>query len=115
LKKFQDKTTVDPAFVDKALEEASIYSIMMKFKASENTDGLCHQNPKTAERTVNIEATVVIDIKEGDRMTKKELASCHGVSYGTMNKILHDNLGLVKNSVHWVPMLLSEDQRTGES
>jgi hypothetical protein len=28
-----------------------------------------------------------------------------------MNKILHDDLGLVKKSTRWVPKLLSDDQR----
>jgi hypothetical protein len=43
-----------------------------------------------------------------------DLATAHGVSYGTMHNILHQELGLVKKSARWVPKLLSEDQK-GES
>jgi hypothetical protein len=72
---------------------------------------ICAIRTQKTKRTVNIVAAVTADIKEDRRLTCKELASSHGVSYGTMNKILHDDLGLVKKSARWVPNLLSEDQK----
>jgi histone-lysine N-methyltransferase SETMAR len=105
------KKTVDAAFGDKALKKASIYFIMKKVKAGKNTDDLRHQNAKKTKRTANIVAAVAADIKEDRRLSVKELASSHGVSYGTMFKILHDDLGLVKKSARWVPKLLSDDQK----
>jgi hypothetical protein len=40
-----------------------------------------------------------------------DLATTHGVSYGTMHNTLHDELGLVKKSMQWVPKLLSEEKK----
>ncbi len=102
------KKNVDAAFGDKALKKASIYFIMKKVKAGKNTEDLRHQNAKKTKRTANI---VAANIKEDRRLSVKELASSHGVSYGMMNKILYDDLGLVKKSTCWVPKLLSDDQR----
>ncbi len=97
---------MDAAFGDKALKKASIYFTMKKVKAGKNTNDLCHQNTKKTKKTANIVAAVAADIKEDHHLTVKELASSHGVSYGTMNKILYDDLGLVKQSARWVPKLL---------
>ncbi len=96
---------MDAAFGDKALKKASIYFIMKKVKAGKNTDDLRHENAKKTKRTANIAAAVAADIKEDRRLSVKELASYHGM----MNKILHDDLGLVKKSARWVPKLLSDD------
>ncbi len=84
---------------------------MKKVKAGKNTDDLRHQNAKKTKRTANIVAAVAADIKEDRRLSVKEIASSHNVSYGTMNKILLDDLGLVKKSARWVPKLLSDDQK----
>jgi hypothetical protein len=85
-------------FWEKAMRKASIYFIMKKVKASKTTDDLRHQNLNKTKRTVNIVAAVTANIKEDHRLTSKELASSYGVSYRTVNNILHDNLGLVKKS-----------------
>ncbi len=36
----------------------------------------------------------------------------HGLTFGTVQAILTDNLGLVKKSARWVPKLLSSEQKT---
>ncbi len=54
---------------------------------------------------------VAAAIKEDHRMTYRVLASSNGVSYGTKNKILHDNLDVVKKSACWMPELLSDNQK----
>ncbi len=102
---------MDAAFGEKSLKKASFYFIMKKVKAGKTTNVLRHKNPKKTKRTVNIVAAVTADIKEDRGLTCHEIASSQGVSYGTMNKILHDNLGLVKKLARWVPKPLSEDQK----
>jgi hypothetical protein len=51
------------------------------------------------------------DVKADHCIMCRDLASAHGVSFGTMHNILHVELGLVKKSAHWVPKLLSPEQK----
>ena len=44
-------------------------------------------------------------------MNIADLAVEHDVSYGTISKILHKELGLVKKSARWVPKLLNQEQK----
>jgi hypothetical protein len=41
----------------------------------------------------------------------QDLARAHGRSYGTISRILHSQLGLVKKLARWVPKLLSKEQK----
>jgi hypothetical protein len=59
------------------------------------------------KRTLDIIVVVVANMKADCQATCMDLTTAHGVSYGTMQNILHDELGLVKKSVRWVPKLLS--------
>jgi histone-lysine N-methyltransferase SETMAR len=43
-------------------------------------------------------------------VTIQALAKAHGSSFGTISRILHSQLGLVKKSARWVPKLLSQEQ-----
>ena len=105
------KTTVDSAFGDKTLSKASIYKIVKKVKAGKNTSDQRHLNAKKTKRTKPLVASVAADIASNARANIKDLALAHGVSYGTIVNILHEDLGLVKKSARWVPKLLSEAQK----
>ncbi len=60
------------------------------------------------KRTLDI---VVANVNADCIFTCMDLVTAHGVSYGTMHNILHDELGLVKKLARWVPKLLSEEQK----
>ncbi len=60
------------------------------------------------KRTLDI---VDANVNAARIVTCIDLATAHGVSYGTMHSILHDELGLVKKLAQWVPKLLSEEQK----
>ncbi len=60
---------------------------------------------------MDIIAVVATDGKEDGRVSVRDLASAHGVSYGTINNILHDDLGLVKKSARQVLKLLSDEEK----
>ncbi len=104
------KILTDAAFGDKSLTKTTIYNILKKVKAGETTDDQRHLNAKKTKRT-HIIATVAADVNADWQVTCRDLATAHGVSYGTMHNILHEELGLVKKSARWVPKLLSEDQK----
>jgi hypothetical protein len=105
------KILTDAAFGDKSLTKTAIYNILKKVKAGKTTNDLRHLNAKKNKRTQDIIAAVAADVNSDRRVTCMDLTTSHGVSYGTMQNILHQELGLVKKSAQWVPKLLSEDQK----
>jgi histone-lysine N-methyltransferase SETMAR len=108
------KILADAAFENKSLMKTAIYSILKKVKAGETIDDQQHLNAKKTKRTQDIIAAVAANVNADRRVRCMDLATAHGVSYGTMHNILHQELGLVKNSARWVPKLLSEDQKRRE-
>jgi hypothetical protein len=105
------KNTTDSAFGDKSLSKSAIYKIINKVKAGESTNDKRHLNFKKTKRSMEIIAAVAADVKADCRITCRDLATAHGVSFGTMHNILHEKLGLVKKSACWVPKLLSTEQK----
>ncbi len=93
------------------MSKSAIYKIINKVKAGETNEDKRHLNPKKTKRTMDIIAAVATDVKADDRISCRDLASAHGVSFGTMHNILHVELGLVKKSARWVPKLLSPEQK----
>jgi transposase len=105
------KNTADAAFGGKTLSKSVIYKILNKVKAGETTEDKRHLNPKKMKRPVDIIAAVAADVKADCRITCRDLATAHGVSFGTVHNILHEEQGLVKKSAQWVPKLLSPEQK----
>ncbi len=87
--------------------KTAIYNILKKVKAGETTDDQRHLDAKKTKRTQDIIAAVAADVNADRRVMCMDLATAHGVSYGTMHNILHQELGLVKKSARWAPKLLS--------
>ena len=56
-------------------------------------------------------ASVAAAVAEDRRVSIKDLARAHGTSYGTISRILHSQLGLVKKLARWVPKLSSTLRR----
>jgi hypothetical protein len=91
--------------------KTAIYNILKKGKAGETTDNQQHLNAKKTKRTQDIITAVPADVDSDRWVTCMDLATAHDVSYGTMHNILHEELGLLKKSLRWVPKPLSEDQK----
>jgi hypothetical protein len=56
-------------------------------------------------------ASVAAAVSEDRRMSIQDLARAHG----TISRILHSQLGLIKKSACWVPKLLSKEQKESEN
>ena len=67
--------------------------------------------PKTSVAKANI-AAVKIVIEQDARLSVKDLASCTGISEGSVQTILKKRLDLRKVCARWVPHLLTEEQKT---
>jgi len=102
---------VKKAYGDAALKKTAIYNIIKKVKAGKNTSDQRHLNPKKTQRTSKVVAAVAAAIQEDARVTMEQLEATTGASHGTISRILHDELGLVKKSARWVPKLLDAAQK----
>ena len=104
-KSFGDiKKLVDDVYGDKALKKTQIYKILKQVNMGKNRRGFTKQKTKM---TADLIACVAAAVAEDRRVSIQDLARAHGTSYGTISRILHSQLGLVKKSALWVPKLLS--------
>ena len=67
--------------------------------------------PKTFVTKANI-AAVKIVVEQDARLSVKDIASCTGISEGSVQTILKKCLDLRKVCARWVPHLLTEEQKT---
>ena len=67
--------------------------------------------PKTSVTKTNI-AAVKIVAEQSARLSVKDMASCTGISEGSVQTILKMRLDLRKVCARWVPHLLTEEQKT---
>jgi hypothetical protein len=87
------------------LTKTAIYNILKNVKAGETTNDQWHLNAKKTKWTQDIITAASANVNAERQVTCMDLATVHGVSYGTMHNILHEELGLVKKLAHWVPKL----------
>ena len=67
--------------------------------------------PKSSVAKANI-AAVKIVVEQDARLSVKDIASCTGISEGSVQTILKKRLDLKKVCARWVPQLLTEQQKT---
>ena len=67
--------------------------------------------PKTSVTKANI-AAVKIVVEQDARLSVEDIASCTGISEGSVQTILKKRLDLRKVYSRWVPHLLTEEQKT---
>ena len=79
-----------------------------KFSVEDNTHP---GRPKTSVTKANI-AAVKIVVKQDARLSVKDIASCTGISEGSVQTILKKRLDLRKVYSRWVLHLLTEEQKT---
>ena len=70
------------------------------------------RRPKTSVTKVNI-AAVKIVVEQDARLSVKNIASCTGISEGSVQTILKKRLDLRKVCARWIPHLLTEKQKKG--
>ena len=106
-KSFGDtKKLVDDVYGDMTLKKTQIYEILKRVKMGKNTDDRRGFTKQKTKMTADLIACVAAAVAEDRRVSIQDLARAHGTSYGTISRILHSQLGLVKKSGRWVPKLL---------
>ena len=76
-----------------------------KFSVEDDT---CPGRPKTSVTKANIAAVVV---EQDARLSVKDIASCTGISEGSVQTIWKKRVDLRKVCARWVPNLLTEEQK----
>ena len=67
--------------------------------------------PKTSVTKANITAVKIV-VEHDARLSVRDIASCTGISEGSVQTILKKRLDLRKVCTSWVPHLLTEEQKT---
>ncbi len=105
------KQSLDVVYPDSALSKTAIYDILKKVKAGQDASDQRHSNPVKTVRTPDFIEAVKLFIEQDRRVTVQELKEHFSCSRGTIQNVLHNDLGLVKKSARWVPKLLSDGQK----
>ena len=71
----------------------------------------CPGRPKISVTKANI-AAVKTEVKQDARLSVRDIASCTGISEGSVQTILKKCLDLRKVCARWVPHWLTEEQKT---
>ena len=79
-----------------------------KFSAEDDTRP---GRPKTSVTKANI-TVVKIVVEQDAQLSVKDIASCTGISEGSVQTILKKRLDLRKVCARWVSHLLTEEQKT---
>ena len=87
----------------------TVFRWVKAFKAGKFSveDDTCPGRPKTSVTKTNI-AAVKIVVEQDARLSVKDIASCTGISEGSVQTILKKRLDLRKACTRWVPHLLTE-------
>ena len=91
----------------------TVFRVVKAFKAGKFSvkDNTLTGRPKTSVTKANI-AAVKIVVEQDARLSVKDIASCTGISEGSVQTILKKRLNLRKVCARWVPHLLIEEQKT---
>ena len=96
-----------------APSRATVFRWFDGFRGGKNTitDEKKSGRPKTASTRENLEKVANL-IKEDPRITIGKLSDELAIGRNAIESILHDELHLVKMSAHWIPKLLTCEQKT---
>jgi len=103
--------TLNDIYGDESLHRGQVYRIFVDLKRGENgSDKRGWNTEKRVRVEKNIEAVRSM-INDDRRVTIVDIEMATGLSRGTINRILHDDLRLSKLSARWVPHLLTDKHK----
>ena len=92
----------------------TVFRCVKAFKAGKFSveDDTRPGRPKTSVTKANIAAAVKNVVEQDARLSVRDIASCTGISEGSVQTVLKTRLDLGKVCARWVPHLLTEEQKT---
>ena len=96
---------------DSAPKKTAVYKWIQRFKENraDCQDDSRSGRPSTSRSEENVAAVQSL-LEEDRRITIDYISSTIGISRGSVNSILTENLGLSKLSSRWVPKALRQEQ-----
>ena len=114
-KKGMSPKEIHEDFMETLGKESPSYSTVKKWAAeftrgreSTEDDERCGPKEATTDENVEIVHSLVMCDR---RRNQRDIASEVGISFGAVQSILTDILGMSKVSARWVPRMLTEDQK----
>ena len=95
---------------DMGMSISQVRQLVAATMAGKDTGDKRPQNPKRMKRTADFIAAVKAMVEEDRCMMVKEIAEAFDIGIATVDRVLHDDLGLSKKSERWVPKLLNEEK-----
>ncbi|XP_067937020.1 protein GVQW3-like [Watersipora subatra] len=100
------------AFGDESLKKTQVYEWHKRFrKGREEVEDDKRCGAPTSRRTVTAIDTVKAIVNADRRVTIREVSQQTGLSFGTIHKILKDDLNMHRVAAKFVPRLLNDDQK----
>jgi len=97
---------------DVIMDVKNVRSWVRQFKEGRTS---CENKPKEPQprtsRSEDMIAQVEQMVMEDRRLTVKQTAANAGISVGSVDTILHDNLKMRKVSARWVPRMLTDENK----
>lgn len=105
-------TRLKAQFGDSTLSQNRVYTWAREFKGGrERVENESHDRRPRTSLTDDNTRTVRELIERDRRLTVEEISSEVGISYGSVQSIITDQLGFRKISARWVPRLLTGNQK----
>ena len=97
---------------DGVMDVKNVHSWVQHFKEGQTS---CENKPKEprprTSRSEDMIARVEQMVMEDRRLTVKQMAANAGISVGSLDTILHDDLKMRKVSARWVPRMLTDENK----
>ena len=94
------------------MDVKNVRSWVRQFKEGRTS---CENNPKEprprTSRSEDMIARVEQVVMEDRRLTVRQIAANTGISLGSVDTILHDDLKMRKVSARWVPRMLTDENK----
>lgn len=101
---------VNSTYGEKSVNRRLVYQWFQRFKEGNESLDVHARTGRPAIRT-DANVRIVSDaIEEDQRVTIRDLSEQSGFSYGTVQRILNEDLKMRRVSASWVPRLLTEEQ-----
>ena len=105
-------TTIQQAFGDKSLSRTQVFQWHTWFKTSRTSvDNDKHTRRATSCTTPETVAWIQQLIRQDQRQTIRDIAEKVGVSYGTCQRVLTEELGMHRVAAKFMPRILTADQK----
>jgi len=111
---FSKKNTIEmvsSAYGETAVKKTVIYKWYNRFQEGRENIGDDARSGRPASKTSSHVAAVKELLDKDRRITIREIVDRTDCGYGTVFKIIHDQLNMRRICARWIPKMLTDDQK----